>query len=102
VKLFGTYRRQIVVSKEGFEWGLLKLIANFGQQALLSIFTHVIFIALAWWALQSLNFDKFLRGNKVFQARVLYVLLSIIIGSLVSDFFLDYLTWSQQLPLIMK
>ncbi|MFT8320425.1 MAG: DUF1146 family protein [Bacillus sp. (in: firmicutes)] len=78
------------------------MISNFGQQALLSITSHVIFIALAWWALQSLNFDKFLRANKVFQARVLYVLLSIIIGSLVSNFFLDYLTWSQQLPLIMQ
>ncbi|WP_445488861.1 DUF1146 family protein [Niallia sp. 03133] len=78
------------------------MISNFGQQALLSIISHVIFIALAWWALQSLNFDKFLRANKVFQARVLYVLLSIIIGSIVSNFFLDYLTWSQQLPLIMQ
>ncbi|MGP7817053.1 DUF1146 family protein [Niallia sp. 01092] len=78
------------------------MISNFGQQALLSIIAHVIFIALAWWALQSLNFDKFLRANKVFQARVLYVLLSIIIGSIISNFFLDYLTWSQQLPLIMQ
>jgi len=78
------------------------LISDFGQQALLSIIAHIIFIALAWWALQSLNFDKFLRANKVFQARVLYVLLSIIIGSLVSNFFLDYLLWSQQLPLIMQ
>lgn len=78
------------------------MISDFGQQALLSIIAHIIFIALAWWALQSLNFDKFLRANKVFQARVLYVLLSIIIGSIVSNFFLDYLLWSQQLPLIMQ
>ncbi|GKU83662.1 DUF1146 family protein [Niallia sp. NCCP-28] len=78
------------------------MISDFGQQALLSIIAHIVFIALAWWALQSLNFDKFLRANKVFQARVLYVLLSIIIGSIVSNFFLDYLNWSQQLPLIMQ
>ncbi|PKG22818.1 DUF1146 family protein [Niallia nealsonii] len=78
------------------------MISDFGQQALLGIITHIGFIALAWWALQSLNFDKFLRANKVFQARVLYVLLSIIIGSIVSNFFLDYLNWSKQLPLIMQ
>ena len=78
------------------------MIEEFGQQALLSIITHIIFIALSWWALQSLNFEKFLRKNRVFQARVLYVLLAIIMGSLVSNFLLDYLTWSQQLPLMMN
>ncbi|HWJ80322.1 MAG TPA: DUF1146 domain-containing protein, partial [Niallia sp.] len=46
--------------------------------------------------------DKFLRKNRVFQARVLYVLLAIIMGSLVGEFLLNYLIWSQQLPLIMN
>ncbi|KAB7671822.1 DUF1146 family protein [Bacillus sp. B1-b2] len=78
------------------------MIAEFGQEALLSIIIHIICIALSWWALQSLNFEKFLRKNRVFQARVLYVLLAIVIGSLVSEFLLNYLTWSQQLPLMMN
>jgi len=94
--------RQIVVSKGAKRSGGNALIEDFGQQALLSIVTNVVFIALAWWALQSLNIEKFIRANKVVQARVLYVLLSIIIGSLVSEFFLNYLLWSQQLPLIMQ
>jgi uncharacterized integral membrane protein (TIGR02327 family) len=78
------------------------MVEVFGQQALLSILIHIVFIALSWWALQSLNFEKFLRKNRVFQARVLYVLLAIIMGSIVSNFLLDYLSWSQQLPLILK
>ena len=78
------------------------MVEAFGQQALLSILIHIVFIALSWWALQSLNYEKFLRKNRVFQARVLYVLLAIIMGSIVSDFLLNYLTWSQQLPLILK
>ncbi|CAM5380839.1 DUF1146 domain-containing protein [Niallia circulans] len=78
------------------------MVEAFGQQALLSILIHIVFIALSWWALQSLNFEKFLRKNRVFQARVLYVLLAIIMGSIVSNFLLDYLVWSQQLPLILK
>ncbi|CAI9396493.1 DUF1146 family protein [Niallia sp. Sow4_A1] len=78
------------------------MIDAFGQQALLSILIHIVFIALSWWALQSLNFEKFLRKNRVFQARVLYVLLAIIMGSIVSNFLLDYLSWSQQLPLILN
>ncbi|MDQ0974516.1 putative integral membrane protein (TIGR02327 family) [Neobacillus niacini] len=75
---------------------------NFGEVALLSIFSHLVFIALAWWALQSIRLDKLLKPNHVFQARLLYILLAIIIGSSVSNFFLDYLSWSRQLPLILQ
>jgi len=78
------------------------MIPSFGQQALLSIIVHIIFIAIAWWALQALRFDQILRPNRVFQARILYILLSIVIGSSVGNFFLDYLLWSQQLPLIFQ
>ena len=68
------------------------ILIGFGQQALLSIISHLAFIALAWYALQALNFEKFLRANRVFQARVLYLLLAIVLGSIVSNFFLDYLS----------
>ncbi|MBU8881075.1 DUF1146 family protein [Bacillus sp. FJAT-29790] len=78
------------------------MISGFGQLALLSIISHLTFIALAWWGLQALRFDQILRPNRVFQARILYILLSIAIGSAVSNFFLDYLQWSQQLPLILQ
>ena len=70
----------------------------YGADSLISIISHLVFIALAWWALQAVNFEKFLRPNRVMQARILYILLSIIVGSIVSNFFLDYLFWSQQLP----
>ena len=70
----------------------------YGANSLISIISHLVFIALAWWALQAVNFEKFLRPNRVMQARILYIFLSIIVGSIVSNFFLDYLFWSQQLP----
>ncbi|XJZ27125.1 DUF1146 family protein [Bacillota bacterium Lsc_1132] len=78
------------------------MINDFGQQALLSILSHLVFIAIAWWALQAIQLEKLLRPNRVFQARLLYILLAIVIGSSVSNFFLDYLQWSRQLPLIMQ
>lgn len=78
------------------------MIAEFGEQALVSIFSHLVFIGLAWWALQALQFERLLRGNHVFQARVLYILLSIALGSTVSNFFLDYLLWAKQLPLMFE
>lgn len=78
------------------------MMAGLGPLSLLNIVIHLVFIAISWWALQSLRFDQILRPNRVFQARVLYILLSIAIGSSVSNFFLDYLLWSQQLPLIFQ
>ncbi|MBD8069485.1 DUF1146 family protein [Bacillus sp. PS06] len=74
------------------------MLAGFGYQALISIISHLIFIIITWWALQSLNIDKLIKANHVIQARVLLIFLTIAIGSLVSNFFLDYLLWSQQLP----
>ncbi len=84
------------------EMGVVYMVPGFGQQALISIMSHLVFIALAWWALQALRIDQLLRPNRVMQARVLYILLSIAIGASVSNFFLDYLLWSRQLPLILQ
>ncbi|RLQ94747.1 DUF1146 family protein [Falsibacillus albus] len=78
------------------------MVSDFGQHALISIISHLVFIGITFWALQALNFEKFIRANHVFQARLLYILLTIAIGSTVSNFFLDYLLWSQQLPLMLQ
>ncbi|WP_163099480.1 DUF1146 family protein [Peribacillus alkalitolerans] len=78
------------------------MFANLGQQAVFGIISHLFFIAITWWALQALHFDKLLRANKVIQARVLYILLTLTIGSTVSGFFLDYIAWSNQLPFLYK
>ncbi|NRD77157.1 DUF1146 domain-containing protein [Bacillus sp. BRMEA1] len=75
---------------------------DLGQVALISILSHIVFIALSWWALQAIRLEKLLRPNHVLQARILYILLAIFLGSSVSNFFLDYLQWSRQLPLIFK
>ncbi|MEH7303710.1 DUF1146 family protein [Neobacillus drentensis] len=78
------------------------MISDFGQNAVLSILSHLVFITISWWALQAIRLDQLLKPNRVFQARLLYILLAIIIGSSVSNFFLDYLQWSQQLPLLLQ
>ncbi|HEY9576492.1 MAG TPA: DUF1146 family protein [Pseudobacillus sp.] len=78
------------------------MIANFGQDALFSILSHLVFIGLTFWALQAIRLDQLLKANHVFQARLLFILLSIAIGSSVSNFFLDYFMWSRQLPLLFQ
>jgi uncharacterized integral membrane protein (TIGR02327 family) len=78
------------------------MLAGFGYQALISIISHLIFIAVTWWALQSIRYEHLVKPNHIFQVRVLLVLVTIAIGSTVSNFFLDYLLWSQQLPTIIN
>lgn len=78
------------------------MVSEFGQQAMISIISHLFFIVITFWALGALNFEKLLKPNRVLQARVLYILITIAIGSAISNFFLDYLLWSKQLPLIFQ
>ncbi|WP_243387066.1 DUF1146 family protein [Bacillus kexueae] len=73
-----------------------------GQQAIISIISHLIFIVMAWYALQALPIEKVIRKGRVFEARLLLILLTIAIGTSVSNFFLDFLFWSRQIPLIMQ
>jgi uncharacterized integral membrane protein (TIGR02327 family) len=75
---------------------------DFGQIAVISIIIHLIFIAVSWWALQAIRLDKLLKPNHVVQARLLYILLAIFLGSGVSNFFLNYLQWSTQLPFLLQ
>jgi uncharacterized integral membrane protein (TIGR02327 family) len=71
-----------------------------GQQALVSIIVHLLFIAITWWTLQGVRLEVIIKPNRVFQGRLLYILLTIMIGSTVANFFLDYLSWSKQLPFL--
>jgi uncharacterized integral membrane protein (TIGR02327 family) len=68
-----------------------------GQQALLHIIVHLLFLVIVWWAMQAINFDRWIKKGKVIQARVLYILLVISLASLASDFFLKYLQYSTNL-----
>ncbi|MCT2535097.1 DUF1146 family protein [Aquibacillus koreensis] len=68
-----------------------------GQDALISMLSHIIFIIITWYAIQSVNFDEWFRKMKVFEARILIIFITIAIGTTVSRFFLEFLSWSQQL-----
>ncbi|MFS1517045.1 DUF1146 family protein [Bacillus sp. SCS-151] len=77
-------------------------MTNYGIDAFVSILSHLIFITITWWALQSLNFEKLFKKNRVFQARTLFILITIALGSTISNFFLDYLFWSKQITTLFS
>ncbi|RSK28926.1 DUF1146 domain-containing protein [Bacillus sp. HMF5848] len=76
----------------------MDLLPSYSQFAVISLMSHLFFIVITWYALQGVQLEKFIKANRIMQARLLYILLTVAIGSSVSNFFLDYFLWSQQLP----
>jgi uncharacterized integral membrane protein (TIGR02327 family) len=60
---------------------------------LLNIMSALFFIIVAWWSLQALKFERFVRNPNSPQAKLLLILLSIVLGTIVAQFFRDYLNW---------
>ena len=71
-----------------------------GFQPLLAIISHIFFIGVAFYALQAIMPEKVIKKNRVFQAQILFIFLSIMIGTSVSNFFLEISYWSGRLPLM--
>lgn len=73
------------------------MLQGLGIQALVNICSHIIFIILTWHALQAIRFDEIFKKSRVFEARLVMMLLTITIGSTVSHFFIDLINWTQQI-----
>lgn len=66
-------------------------------QSLVTLISHVFFIGLSFWGLQSLRIEHLFKKNKVQQVRLMYTMLAVVLGFILSAFFLDFLTHSQNL-----
>lgn len=51
---------------------------------------YIICVPLVLYALQSINYEKFLKSNKINQARILFLMLSLGISYLCVNFFYDF------------
>jgi len=69
----------------------------FGIQSLLTLISHIFFVSMAFWSLQSLRTDTWIKKHHISQARLLYIFLSIAIGYTVSNFFIEFINSSQNL-----
>ncbi|MEV9640870.1 DUF1146 family protein [Mammaliicoccus sciuri] len=69
-------------------------MSTLGSNPLLAIVSHIFFIGISFYALQAILTQAVIRKNRVFQTQLLFILLSIAIGSTVSNFFLDISYWS--------
>ncbi|MEI3607770.1 DUF1146 family protein [Pseudogracilibacillus sp. SE30717A] len=70
---------------------------SIGYFSIIGMLSHIIFIYITWTAMQGINVEAFVRANKVTEARIILVFVSIVIGTGVSRFVLDIIQWSQDL-----
>ncbi|WP_188456663.1 DUF1146 family protein [Virgibacillus oceani] len=73
---------------------------SIGQLALTSMISHLLFIFITWRLVQTINFDPLIRKGRATEARILLLFITIVIGTGVSRFFLEFLRWSQDLRLL--
>lgn len=77
------------------------LMLSIGQIAVMSIISHVVFIYITWRLMQTINFEPLIRKGRGREAQILILFLTIVIGSGVSRFFLEFLQWSQDLLFLL-
>ncbi|MCT1901164.1 DUF1146 family protein [Oceanobacillus sojae] len=68
-----------------------------GQLALISIFSHIMFIYLTWKVVTAIRIETIFKKGRTAEARVFLLFITIVIGTGVSRFFLDILQWSGDL-----
>lgn len=69
----------------------------FGYTGIMGIVVSIVCIVLAWWALQGINFSAISKSPKNSRFITLQIILAIIIGYELAQFFMDYLSWSLNL-----
>ena len=58
-------------------------------------YLYVINVLLATYGLSGINFDKIMKSNHQIEARVIVILLSFIVGYLITNFIVDFLAVSK-------
>ena len=55
------------------------------------IYLYIFFSMLSAFALSGINFEKKIRKNRIWETRILVLLLSLVMGYLVTNFVLEFL-----------
>jgi uncharacterized integral membrane protein (TIGR02327 family) len=69
----------------------------FGVDAIIRIISHLMFIYISFWALQSLRIEQFFKAQYTSQIRLLLVFFAIALGFTVSSFTLEFIALCRNL-----
>ncbi len=59
------------------------------------VYFYVFFVMLSAYALTGINFDAIIKKNKIWEARILVMILSLILGYLLTNFVFDFFNISK-------
>ena len=59
------------------------------------VFVYIVFVMLSAFALSAVNFEKFIKKNKILETRILVMILSFISGYFLTNFLIDFLEFSK-------
>lgn len=59
------------------------------------VYFYVFFVMLSAYTLTGINFDAIIKKNKIWEARILVIILSLIIGYLLTNFVFDFFSISK-------
>lgn len=80
----------------------MEIYQTLGAQAILGILSHIFFIGITFYAIQAFRLEQLFKKGRTFQIQLVYILLSIAIGSSVSNFVLQFTNWSRQIPYLFS
>jgi len=58
----------------------------------IKVYFYVFFIMLTAYALTGVNFDSWMKKNKIWESRILVMLLSFALGYIITNFLFDFLS----------
>ena len=62
---------------------------------MIKVYLYTIFLFFSIWLLEAVDFDRFFKKNKIMQARILYLLISIMMTYIVVNFIWDFYSLSK-------
>lgn len=75
---------------------------GFSQFALMHIILHILCIGLAFWVLQGVRIETLFNKGEIGRIRLVLIMLSILLGTSMSNFIMDIFRYTQEAALMFS
>ncbi|CAM4240181.1 DUF1146 family protein [Jeotgalicoccus halotolerans] len=75
---------------------------GFSQFALMHILLHLLCISLAFWVLKGVSIESLFNKGETGRIRLVIILLSILLGTALSNFIMDIFRYTQEASLLFS
>ena len=73
-----------------------------GQFSIVHLILHVVFICIAYLALNAVRLEQFFKKGDPLQVQICMIFLAILLGTAVSNFIVDLLQYSTQIKYLAQ